>query len=124
MRRGSMRGARREQRLDRLVPGMQREIERAPVHRQQARRRLTSACASSAFSGPRWMSPQAGWNAPISSITRSNGPSRCADLGVSGVRPVSPLKKTLCRAPRITHDDHNVGCRPGRGRRSAATASR
>jgi hypothetical protein len=36
-----------------------------------------SSCqAFSALSGPRWMSPQDGWKAPTSSITRSNGPRR------------------------------------------------
>ena len=61
----------------------------------------SSAWASSALSGPRWMSPQEGWKAPTSSITRSKGPSRSRMRPYSVVRPVSPMKKTECLAVRI-----------------------
>ena len=73
-------------RLGRLVPGMHREVERAPVHRQQ-QPPPSRRCAASAFSGPRWMSPHAGWNAPTSSITRSKGPRRVADSPYCGSGP-------------------------------------
>lgn len=68
----------------------------------------------SAFWGPRWMSPQAGWNAPTSSITRSNGPSRSRIVRYSVVRPVSPLKNTACRGERMTSEDHKVASRSWR----------
>ena len=62
------------------------------------------------------MSPQAGWNAPTSSMTRSNGPSRSRIVAYSAVSPVSPLKNTACRGERITSDDHSVALRSFRPR--------
>src|SRR5262249_37049550 len=64
--------------------------------------------ASSAFSGPRWIVPHAGWNAPISSMTRSNGPNAWPIAVNSSVRPVSPEKNSLRWSDAITHDAHSV----------------
>src|SRR6516162_9470877 len=73
-----------------------------------------SPSAFRAFSGPKCMSPQEGWNAPTSSITRSKGPQRSRMLWYSVVRPVSPLKNTVCRGERITSEDQSVELRlPG-----------
>jgi len=57
------------------------------------------------------MSPHAGWKAPTSSITRSNGPSRSRIVAYSVVSPVSPLKNTAWRGVRIASDDHSVALR-------------
>ena len=54
------------------------------------------------------MSPQDGWKAPTSSMTRSNGPRRSRIAWYSVVSPVSPLKKTVCRGVRITMEDQSV----------------
>ena len=62
----------------------------------------------SALSGPRWIDPHDGWYAPTSSMTRSKGPSRRPMSPNSGVRPVSPLKKTRRRPVSMTHDDQSV----------------
>ena len=75
------------------------------------RRRPTALSASSALTGPRWISPHDGWKAPTSSMTRSNGPSRSRIVAYSVVRPVSPLKNTECRGERMTIDDHSVALR-------------
>src|SRR6185503_6179257 len=57
------------------------------------------------------MSPQDGWKAPTSSMTRSNGPSRSRIDAYSVVSPVSPLKNTACCGERTTIDDHSVALR-------------
>src|ERR1700677_1781136 len=69
------------------------------------------ACAFKALSGPKWMSPQAGGKAPISSITTSNGPSRSRIDRYSVVNRVSPLKNTKCFGERIANDDQSVALR-------------
>src|SRR5690606_7218368 len=44
----------------------------------------SAACAARAFMGPRWMLAHAGWYAPTSSMTRSNGPN-CAPISAKAV---------------------------------------
>src|SRR6266566_3912809 len=62
------------------------------------------------------MSPHPGWNAPTSSITRSNGPSLWRISSYSVVSPVSPLKKNECFDPVTTNDDQSVKLRPDKPR--------
>ncbi len=75
------------------------------------RRRRVAHGPSARSPGPKCMSPHAGWNAPISSITRSKGPRRARIAPYSVVRPVSPLKKTRCFSERSTSDDQSVALR-------------
>src|SRR6188768_2203613 len=44
-------------------------------------------------------------------MTKSNLPKRREISAYSGVRPVSPLKKTQCFGPRTTIDDQSVALR-------------
>ena len=63
------------------------------------------------------MSPQAGWNAPTSSITRSNGPSRSRIASYSVVRPgVAAEEHRVPLASGSTSDDHSVALRSFRPR--------
>lgn len=57
------------------------------------------------------MSPQAAFQAPISSITTSKGPSRSRTAASSPVRPVSPEKKRRRSSVAITQDDQRVALR-------------
>ena len=83
-------------------------------------------CASSALAGPRWMSPHDGWNAPTSSITRSNGPSRSRIASYSVVSPGVAAEEDLVPLALDSHrrPQGHVAVLQSATRRSAAKGPR
>ena len=88
-----------------------RQAERAPVHRQER-------ASAEQLVAPRARSPARGGCRPTPGERRRppaspgrTGPSRSRIDAYSVVRPVSPLKNTVCRGDRIAIDDHSVALR-------------